>query len=397
MDPHSRGSVTLRTATLADLSAIERLLTERGDASDAVDVELVMRSEGTGGIAVALDGERVVSTLTLLDEIVHIDGVAVPAGQVELVATDVEYEGRGLVRALMIWAHERSRQRGHLLQVMVGIPFFYRQFGYEYAIPMPQWRRLVATPPPPRDLGIRRATVADLPALQALQVHAQARVDVRMGHTPACWRWILDGTSSTLWIAERDGTACGMARQPATETPIVAELACSDDIAALGLVAHVATGSTTSPLIQHSAGVTASLEPYLGEPTDTPEWYYARVGRLAPLLARLEPALQARLRAAGLGGDDHEVLLSSWRSHVRFTIGPSGFVLLAEGAAEQAPVSKGGSGVPPDALASLVLGPYGALGLEQRLPDCHLGDQRELMAALFPPRTADLTTFYLAV
>jgi hypothetical protein len=143
--------------------------------------------------------------------------------------------------------------------------------------------------------------------------------------------------------------------------------------------------------------VTAGLEPSLGEATDKPEWYYARVERLVPLLARLEPALQARLHAAGLGGRDHHVLLSSWRSHVRFSIGPSGFVVLAEGAAEQAPVSKGGSGVPPDALASLVLGPYGALGLEQQRPDCHLGEQRELMAALFPPRTADLTTFYLAV
>jgi predicted N-acetyltransferase YhbS len=397
MNPDGRGHVTMRTATPAELGGIVRLLTERGDASDAVDLELVMRTEGTDGIAVALDGDRVVSTLTLLDEVVDIDGIAVPAGQVELVATDAQYEGRGIVRALMSWAHERSRQRGHLLQVMVGIPFFYRQFGYEYAIPMPPWRPLIAVPPPPRDLGIRRATTADIPALQALQAHTQSRVDVKMGHTPACWQWLLEGTSSTLWIAERDGTACGVARQPTSSEPMVAELACSDDAAALGLIAHVAAGSTTPPLIQHGVGVTEGVEPYLGDATDKAEWYYARVERIAPLLTRLAPVLQARLRAAGLGGRDHHVLLSSWRSHVRFTIGPSGLEILAEGAAEQAPVSKGGSGVPPDALASLVLGPYGALGLEQRLADCHLGDQRELMHVLFPPRTADLTTFYLAV
>lgn len=74
---------------------------------------------------------------------------------------------------------------------------------------------------------------------------------------------------------------------------------------------------------------------------------------------------------------------------------PSGFRLLAEGGPEQAPLSKGGSGVPPDAVASLVLGPYGALEPEERLPDCLLGRQRRLMAALFPPVTADLLTFYL--
>jgi predicted N-acetyltransferase YhbS len=397
MDPAGRHDVVLRTARPADLAGISHLLTERGDASDAVDLELVVGTEGTGGVAVALDGDRVVSTLTLLDEIVEVDGIAVPAGQVELVATDADHEGRGLVRALMAWAHDRSRRRGHLLQVMVGIPYFYRQFGYEYAIPMPQWRPLVATPPAPPDVTVRAATVDDVAVMRALHARAQAGVDVRMEHTPSCWRWLLDGTSSTLWIAERDGRAAGVARERTSPDPFVAELACADDAAALGLVAHAAARSDTAPLVQHNAGVPAVLEPYLGEPTGTPDWYYARVERLAPLLARLAPVLQARLRAAGLDDTDHDVLLSSWRSHVRFTIGPSGFTLLAEGAAEQAPVSKGGSGVPPDALASLVLGPYGALGLEQRLPDCHLGAQRDLMAALFPPRTADLATFYLAV
>ncbi len=89
-----------------------------------------------------VDGDRVVSTATLLRETVWVDEVAVPAGQVELVATHPGYEGRGLVRTLMAWAHEQSRQRGDLLQVMIGIPYFYRQFGYAYSIPMSRWRAL---------------------------------------------------------------------------------------------------------------------------------------------------------------------------------------------------------------------------------------------------------------
>ena len=47
-----------------------------------------------------------------------------------------DYEHRGYVRALMHWCHERSRLRGHVAQVMIGIPYFYRRFGYVYAIPM---------------------------------------------------------------------------------------------------------------------------------------------------------------------------------------------------------------------------------------------------------------------
>ena len=47
-------------------------------------------------------------------------------------------------------------------------------------------------------------------------------------------------------------------------------------------------------------------------------------------------------------------------------------------------------------LSDLAL-PDGALGLEERLPDCWLGRQRDLMAALFPPMTSDVLTFYLPV
>lgn len=388
----------LRTARPGDLDAAARLVADRGDPADAGDLRLVLRDEGVDGTAVVVDGSRVVATLTLLDEVVHVDGRAVPAGQIELVATDPHFEGRGLVRALVAWAHERSRRRGHLLQVMVGIPFFYRQFGYEYAVPMPAWRRLAARPvvPPGPPWTVRRATAGDIPAMAALQDRAQSAADVRMGHADACWRWLVERDGSEQWVAERAGLVAAVARAlPPEEGGDIAELAADDEAAAAALVARLAARVAEPPRVQDRAGSPAALAALLDAPEEEPDWYYARVERLGPLLAHLAPVLQARLDAAGLGHVDHEVLLSSWRSHVRFTVGASGFRLLAEGGPEQAPISKGGSGVPPDALASLVLGPHGAVGLEERLPDCHLGRRREVMSALFPPRTADLLTFFL--
>ena len=60
----------------------------------------------------------------------------------------------------------------------------------------------------------------------------------------------------------------------------------------------------------------------------------------------------------------------------------------------QAPISSGGSGLPLDALGSLLFG-SGAAGLEDRFPDADLGRQADLMNTLFPPQSADLLTFYL--
>ncbi len=104
--------LVLRTAGPADLPGASRLLAARGEPADAADLELVVGTTGGDGVAVVVDGDRVVCTLTLLDAVVHIGRIAVPTGQVELVATDPEHEGRGLTRALMAWAHDRSRERG---------------------------------------------------------------------------------------------------------------------------------------------------------------------------------------------------------------------------------------------------------------------------------------------
>jgi hypothetical protein len=401
--------LVLRTATPADLRQAAELLVARGEPADSTDLHLVADSEGLDGIAVVVDGERVVSTLTLLDEVVHVGGpgdipaVAVPAGQVELVATDRAYEGRGLVRALMAWGHERSRSRGHLLQVMIGIPYFYRQFGYAYAMPIPPWQRLGTVPDTPTGVEVRRATLADIPAMDRLQADAQGGADVWMPHSPACWRWVVERDGSEQWVAVRAGEVVGVARvvpgEEADDATLVAELAAADDDAALAIVAPAAGGGVAEAgggvEVQRRASTPSALDGLLAAPEQPLEWYYGRVERLGPLLTHLAPVLQARLQAAGLGDRDHEVLLSSWRAHVRFAVGPSGFRLLAEGGQEQAPIHQGGSGVPPDALAPLLLGPHGAVGLEARLPDCLLGEQRELMAALFPPVTADLLTFYV--
>ena len=378
------------------MAGAARLLAARGEPADADDLALVVATEGRDGVVVVVDGDRVVSTLTLLDEVVHIGEVAVPAGQVELVATDPDYEGRGLVRWAMEWAHERSRGRRHLLQVMVGIPYFYRQFGYAYATPVPTWGRLDRSPDPDPDLEVRRATLADIPAMDRLQRAAQSGADVWMGHTEACWRWLVEREASEQWLVERVGRPVGVARTtPSEGKPALAELAAVDDAAARTLVSWVVRSTDQPVHVQRRPGTPAAIDAVLQPSEEPAEWYYGRVERLAPLLAHLEPVLFGRLERAGLGDRDHEVLLSTWRQHLRFTIGPSGFQLLAEGGPEQAPVSKGGSGVPPDALAPLLLGPFGAAGLEERLPDCLLGGQRGLMHTLFPPLAADLLTFYL--
>lgn len=393
----------LRTATEADLPQIGALLTERGEAADAEDLQLVVDDpdEGLGSVMVVVDGDRVVSTATILRETVTIGGTAVPAGQVELVATDRDHEGRGLVRALMDEAHRRAEARGSLLEVMIGIPFFYRQFGYSYSMPIASIWKVHTVPSADPAITVRAAEAGDIEAMAALQALAQLGAAVRMPHSDACWRWLVRRSGSASLVAVHDGAVVATARHtPPDEGVVVAEVAGSaDGIRALLGAAGAAGGGEVSVMERPGTALDAVLAECATPPADAEpdrEWYYARVPALAPLLEHLRPELVARFRAAGLTGR-HEVLLSSWRSHVRFTIDADGMSAVRAGGPYQTPVGSGGSGVPPDVLAPLLLGPFGAAGLERRHPDVMLGRQRELMQALFPPVRSDLLTFYLPV
>ena len=60
-------------------------------------------------------------------------GIEFGVGQPELMGTHPDYRRRGLVRAQFKTIH-RSSERGESLQVIAGIPWYYRQFGYEIAL-----------------------------------------------------------------------------------------------------------------------------------------------------------------------------------------------------------------------------------------------------------------------
>src|SRR6267142_324218 len=117
--------------------------------------------------------KSIVSSMVLLSHTWAYGGVPVSVGQPEIVGTRAEFRGRGLVRAMFDVAHAWSAARGHRLLAINGIPWFYRQFGYEMALELGGGPRLYTpglaagvrqTQPPYR---VRPATDADAPFLAA--------------------------------------------------------------------------------------------------------------------------------------------------------------------------------------------------------------------------------------
>ena len=78
--------------------------------------------------------KKIVSSVCLISQTWDYSGVPFQVGRSELVATDPEYRRRGLVRKQFESIHARSAKKGELMQVITGVDWFYRQFGYDMGV-----------------------------------------------------------------------------------------------------------------------------------------------------------------------------------------------------------------------------------------------------------------------
>jgi hypothetical protein len=125
-------------------------------------------------IFVVVDPARdnlIASATLLIPQTWRYAGVPFPVGRPELVGTHPDYRARGLVRALFGATHARSAELGHMVQVITGIPYFYRQCGYTMAVELDNHAEVplaALQPLPPEQQGaftLRPATEDDIPAL----------------------------------------------------------------------------------------------------------------------------------------------------------------------------------------------------------------------------------------
>ena len=390
-----RPEIEVRFARSEDADGIVALVNDRIGEEDGPEARITLDDPlfGPDGWTVAVSDGRVVSVLGLFPGKTRIGSITVQSAFIEFVATTKDFEGRGLVRRQLELAHQRSSERGDLAQWMVGIPYFYRQFGYEYAVPTPATIDLAA----PRagaasDLAFREATIADADSILALQDHMAASAMVVAEHDPLLWRWYLASPVYRVILAERRGEPVGMMRIYDDDgTPLVFDVAAGDPATFLALVAEAA-----GPDASATVALRPGLEDFvsgLGEAENDGYAYYVRVPGPIALLEAIRPELNHRLAEAELTLDDGQLLLSFYRSSVRFALTAGQLGAATPGGTVQAPVSQGGSGIPPDLVAHLILGPLGALELEQRYADVLLGKQRELMDVLFPPQTVDVQSW----
>jgi GNAT superfamily N-acetyltransferase len=372
--------------------------------------------------ALVEEGDKIVAATCLIGQTWEYDGIAFDVGRPELVASDPDYRNRGLIRALFDAIHERSAARGQVAQGITGIPYFYRQFGYEYALDLDGGRVAYLNTIPDRADGepepytLRDATADDLPLIRALYDQRRAGLLVSAAIPEAFWRSTLTAPRDEFnvrWclhvLLDASGAPCGYVRRTSKrwgkDLPVF-DVAVRDGVPlrAAGLAAlralcaiGAALPSGPDPARQEplagiylSLGRAHPLYDVLGDSVapkyDQPYAWYVRVPDLPGFLRLLAPALERRLAASALAGHSGELLLDFYRGGLRLAFAAG---RLAEVAPWTRPLTGGQhAGFPPLVFLQLLFGRRSFAELDEHYPDVIAWnpEARALLETLFPKR-----------
>lgn len=365
---------------------------------------------------------KIVSSINLIPQTWSYEGVAFEVGRPELVGTDPEYRRRGLVRAQFEVIHQWSEERGHQVQAITGIPYYYRQFGYEMGLALGGGRvgYLVHIPKLKEDQDepyrVRPAAEEDIPTLMEIDAEGAKRQVVSCVRDERLWRYELTGKSEKNLnrfeirvVESAEGQAVGFLIHPYRlwgPTLVLQKFELKAGISWLAV-----TPSVLRYIKETGEGYAESggKEPFgafamwlgpehpvyeviadrLPRQRDPYAWY-VRVPDLPAFLEHIGPTLERRLAASPLVAHSGELRLTFFREGLKLTF-ESGRL---KGVERYQPEHSDDGDVlfPGLSFLQVLFGYHSFAELEAAFADCYArNDQgRALIPILFPKRGSNV-------
>jgi GNAT superfamily N-acetyltransferase len=433
-----------RWSTAADVEPIAALLgatlrraeDEMPNPRTVAGTHLVMQSDfpymsvGDGAVVEdpARDESSIVACIFFWRHTWSFAGIPFGITRPEMVATEPSYRRRGLIRALFEMIHARGASEGHLLSTITGIPYFYRQFGYEYVFDLEGSRTaffpLIPDRHPEQAEGcdLRVATLDDVERLKAMYDASRGESLVWHEAVPEHWRseiglWddprVRDadlrthGADSRYWMIETpDREVVGSIRIASrrrgralhVDELVFAEDADVEAIAPALMRSLREVGMRTLAIrddaeecgeIRLSLGASHPLYSLLGDDVapkrEPPYAWLVRVPDLPAFLRHVRPAFEARLERSVLANSRGTLEIDLYRDGLRIVIDRGRLVEIEPW---QAPVPEEESttmGCPPLTFLQLLLGHRSLDELTAIHPDVWVRSERRLLVdTLFP-------------
>ncbi|MFK7800672.1 MAG: GNAT family N-acetyltransferase [Anaerolineae bacterium] len=353
-----RDGLVLRQATKKDTDAVAkfngRMHEEPGEEGKIIawTVDLMCGKHPTTTaeefLLVETDQREVVSSTCLIPQTWSYDGIEFPVGRPELVATDEKWRKKGLVREQFDALHEMSDRNGDLMQVITGIPWYYRQFGYSHALNLGgnrpfEWPSAGGTPTKLKEekFSWRQATIEDIPSLQKFfEIHSSNYM-LNSLRNAAIWKFDLAGISAnsinekTFWlISDQDGAPVGYVGFTHARSGVqIQEIACNPSQSMREFCLYI-TRTILSFVDQENAknpkekqlvrkllfflGTDHSAYHALGRQLgkqQKPYAWYIRIPDIPEFLRHVRPALEKRLADSVMTGHTGTHRITLYREH----------------------------------------------------------------------------------
>lgn len=296
-------------------------------------------------------GGKIVSSLNLISQTWAYEDIPFGVGRPELVGTDEQYRRRGLVRKQFEAVHAKSAARGELVQVITGIPWYYRMYGYEMCVDLggsrsyyllPSRLRKTTEKQEAEKYQLRPATAEDIPALRELYARHCAGSLLSRVRDEAIWQHELfhahrethNARFMYLITAVADNTLAGyveISPWHANGIYFVREMAAQPGHSlralALFVINHLEkkavefNQTATKPMERISFELGTGHPVYQAlsrelEKQNPPYAYYVRVPDLAAFLRHITPVLERRLAESVVAGHTGQLRLNFYHSQL---------------------------------------------------------------------------------
>lgn len=368
---------------------------------------------------------KIVSSLCLIPQTWSYGGIPFGCGRVEHVGTDPEYRRRGLVRAQMDAFHALSANNGDLMQSITGIPWYYRQFGYEYALDLYHGRKVQVSAPSADSatrIRVRPLTAADHSFVRSVYDHAAQRQPFSVVRSDEHWQWEFSGrtTDSAVYnywliIEDSEGRPVGfilhhrLSNFPVPNPWLLVATQCvlapgtshlnvmPDLLPALSLYVQSQRNGESGQepqtgvvnfMLGRENPIYAGL-PSSATPSESGYAWYLRVPDLAAFLRHVRPALEKHLLGTPAESYTGALTLDFFRSGLRLNFDRGKITEVKNLGAKD--LEKSDAEFPDLTFLQLIGGHRTCAQLKESYPDCTTTPKAEaLLTALFPPFMGNL-------
>jgi len=348
-------------------------------------------------MAVECGGETV-AALILIPKTWEVDGLELRVAEMGCVATHPDHRGRGLQRILNDGFDAYAEDNGFDLCVLAGIPYFYRQFGYEYAVDLDHSTSINVNmiPEPASSLKPRLFSEPDIEEASRMLDEAQRRYHVRCPRTRDVWLMqhrtghyngepfesvaLTEGgeVKAYLRYSVKQGDSAFILKEAG-----LASLKYSEHV--LAFIKEACNKQGLSKVV--------SKQFYGDEPTKTiislggesvrPYAWQVKTLNIPVLLRKLSPLLESRLHDSDYGDLTENLNLNFSKFNVKVTVEHGEIV----GVEKNSETGDRTIGLNPYVFPQLLLGHRSLGELMDAYPDIKVRDShRAIMEALFPKK-----------